>query len=92
MLVIACQQQVGLEQPVNEFDKSQDVIIQGLQLAPEGSCLLLGYSAFGIHSGGLHRRFPTATGPPDFPAIHSVSADVILVRPALLPAHIYWPS
>ena len=56
MLVIACQEEVGLEQPVNEFDESQDVIIQGLQLTPEGSCLLLACSTFSIDGSGLDRR------------------------------------
>ena len=60
MLVIACQEQVGLEQPVNELDESQDVIIQGLQFTPECPGLLLAYPAFGIDGGGLDCRCPTA--------------------------------
>jgi hypothetical protein len=60
MLVIACQEEVGLEESVNEFDESQNVIVQGLQLTPKCSCLLLGCSAFGIDGGGLDCRWPTA--------------------------------
>ena len=60
MLMIACQEQVGLEESVNEFDESQNIIVQGLQLAPECSHLLLGFSAFGIDGGGLDGRWPTA--------------------------------
>src|SRR4051812_21001916 len=68
VLVIACQEHVGLEEPVNELDESQDVIIQGLQLAPKGSCLLLACSALGIEGSGLDCRWPTAIGLSDFPA------------------------
>jgi hypothetical protein len=77
MLVIACQQEVGLEESVNEFDESQDVIVQGLQLTPEGSILLLACPAFGINGRYLDCCQPTPAGPPDFAAIHSVASNVI---------------
>ena len=54
MLMIARQQQVGLEQPVNELEEGQDVIVQRLQLTSECQRLGLGGTALGIYRGGLH--------------------------------------
>ena len=54
MLMIARQQQVGLEQPVDELEEGQDIVVQRLQLTPECPRLGLQSPSFGIHRGGLH--------------------------------------
>jgi hypothetical protein len=56
MLMIACQEEVGLEQPVNQPGEGQDIIVQGFQLAPECPCLRLRGTPLGIDGGGLDRR------------------------------------
>ena len=55
MLMIARQQQVGLEQPVNQPEEGQDIIVQGLQLTPECPRVFLDSPTFGIDGGSLDR-------------------------------------
>jgi hypothetical protein len=68
---------VGLEQPVNQLAEGQDIIVQGLQLTPKGSCLLLARSTLGIDGSGLDRRWPTPKRSSDFAAIRPVASNVV---------------